>query len=352
MATIRKRGELQWQAIVKRKGHPLQSKTWNTRKEAEAWARQIESEMDRGVFVSRAEVERTTLHDLIERYRAEVLPSKRGKHFGPALKVLDVHLGTYSLAALSPKLVAGFRDKRTKAGLSASTVKKEVNLLSKMIDLAGKEWGLPLAANPCSMVSRPVEKNARDRRLQPDEERYLLASCGAPVTRLARLALETAARLGELLALRWVDVDLGRRVMLLRGIDGRGTKNDDAVRAVPLSSAAVSVLDELKDLPRSIDGRVFYQWKASDSFSKTWVRAVAHARAAYLGDCAAASREPDGAFLVDLRFHDLRHEATSRLFEKGVFDSMEVASITGHKTLQMLKRYTHLRAEDLAKKLG
>jgi len=57
-------------------------------------------------------------------------------------------------------------------------------------------------------------------------------------------------------------------------------------------------------------------------------------------------------FLSDLRFHDLRHEATSRLFEKGVFDSMEVASITGHKTLQMLKRYTHLRAEDLAKKMG
>lgn len=172
MATIRKRGELQWQAIVKRKGYPLQSKTWNTRKEAEAWARQIESEMDRGVFVSRAEVERTTLNDLIERYRVEVLPSKRGKHFGPALKVLDEHLGKYSLAALSPKLVAGFRDKRTKAGLSASTVKKEINLLSKIIDISGKEWGIALPANPCAMVSRPAEKNERDRRLEADEERY------------------------------------------------------------------------------------------------------------------------------------------------------------------------------------
>lgn len=351
MATIRKRGELQWQAIIKRRGHPLLSKTWNTRKEAEAWARQIESEMDRGVFVSRAEVERTTLNDLIERYRAEVLPGKRGKHFKPSLNVLDEHLGKYSLAALSPKLVASFRDKRTKAGLSASTVKKEINLLSKLIDLAGKEWGVPLSANPCAMVSRPIEKNARDRRLSPDEERYLLAACELHTALIARFALETAARLGELLALRWADVDTTKRVMVIRGIDERGTKSGDALRAVPLSTSAVFVLDELKKLPRGID-RVFYWWKASDSFNKTWVRAVQRARERYLADCEKSRKEPAAGFLKDLRFHDLRHEATSRLFEKGVFDGMEVASITGHKTLAMLKRYTHLRAEDLAKKLG
>lgn len=334
MATIRKRGELQWQAIIKRRGHPLVSKTWNTRKEAEAWARQIESEIDRGIFVSRIETERTTLHDLIERYRVEVLPGKRGKHFGPALKVLDEHFGKYSLAALSPKLVASFRDKRTKAGLSASTVKKEINLLSKLIDLAGKEWGVALPANPCAMVSRPVEKNTRDRRLEPGELERLLAACEPHMQAIVRFAIETAARLGELLSVKWSDVDLNKRVMIIRGIDGRGTKNGDAARAVPLSSAAVSVLDELKKLPRGIDGRVFYWWKASDSFNKSWRRATARAG------------------IEDLRFHDLRHEATSRLFEKSVFDSIEVASITGHKTLAMLKRYTHLRAEDLAKKLG
>ncbi|MCL5060271.1 MAG: site-specific integrase [Candidatus Thermoplasmatota archaeon] len=352
MATFAQRESGWWQAKIRMRGQPLASKTFPTRALAEAWAKVTEAAMLRGHYIARDDAEKTTLHDLIERYRSDVLPTKRGKHFAPSLNVLDEKLGKLALSAITSKRVAAFRDERTKAGLSASTVKKEINLLSKLIDLAGKEWGIALAANPCAMVTRPTENNARDRRLQPDEERYLLASCGGAVTRLARLALETAARLGELLALRWVDVDLGRRVMLLRGIDGRGTKNGDAVRAVPLSSAAVSVFDELKDLPRSIDGRVFYQWKASDSFSKTWVRVVARARAAYLGDCAAAGREPDGAFLVDLRFHDLRHEAVSRLFERGVFDSMEVASITGHKTIAMLKRYTHLRPEDLAKKLG
>lgn len=334
MATIRKRGDMQWQAIIKRRGYPLVSKTWNTRKEAEVWAREVESQMDRGVYVSRAEAERTTLNDLIERYRSELLPSKRGKHFGPALRVLDENLGKYSLAALSPSLVAAFRDRRTRAGLSASTVRKEISLLSKLLDLAGKEWGIPLPANPCSMVSRPVEKNARDRRLQPGEESRLLAEAEPHVALLIRLALETAARLGELLALRWQDVDVTKRVALVRGIDGRGTKSGDAVRAVPLSPAAVSALNELKAMPRGIDGRVFWWWKASDSFNKTWRRV-----------CVRAG-------VADLRFHDLRHEATSRLFERGVFDGMEIASITGHKTLAMLKRYTHLRAEDLAKKLG
>jgi len=349
MATIRKRGELQWQAIVKRKGYPLQSKTWNTRKEAEAWARQIESEMDRGVFVSRTEVERTTLHDLIERYRVEVLPSKLGKHFKPSLNVLDQHLGKYSLAALSPKLVAGLRDKRTKAGLSASTVKKEINLLSRLIDLAGKEWGIALPANPCAMVSRPVERNERDRRLEPDEERYLLAVCEPHAALLVRFALETAARLGELLAVRWRDINPDSTITI-RGIDERGTKSGDAFRSVALSPEAHSVLDELKKLPLGIDGRLFYWWKASDSFNKTWVRTLRRGRERYLADCEKAGKKPASGFLEDLRFHDLRHEATSRLFELGVFDITEVATMTGHKTLAMLKRYTHHRAGRMAKK--
>lgn len=333
MATIRKRGELQWQAIVKRKGFPGQSKTWNTRKEAEAWARQIESEMDRGVFVSRSEVERVTVAELIERYRDEVLPGLRGKGQRPALNALEAALGSYSLAALSSKIVTDYR-KRRLAIVSGDTVRKEVNLLSRLIDLAGKEWGLPLPANPCSMVSRPPPGRARERRLEGDEETRLLASCEPHMQALVRFAIETAARLGELLALRWSDVDTSRRVLVLRGIDGRGTKNGDAARAVPLSAAALVVLDDLRALPLSIDGRVFWWWKAADSFNKSWRRAAARAG------------------IEDLRFHDLRHEAASRLFEKGVFDSMEVASITGHKTLAMLKRYTHLRAEDLAKKLG
>lgn len=352
MATIRNRGPYQWQAICKRKGIGSTSKTFLTRKDAEDWAKITEAAMIRGHYIKRDDAEKTTLAELINRYRETILPTKRGKHFGPALTVLETNLGKLALSAISSKKVADFRDKRLKAGLSASTVRKEINLLSKLIDLAGKEWGITLPSNPCSMVSRPTENNARERRLSKDEERYLLKACAPPMGLLVRLALESTARLGELLSVRLQDVDLKKRVMLVRGIGGGNTKNEDPFRAVPLSTAAVTVFKELKTLPRSIDGRMFYWWKASDSFNKSWVRAVGRARKTYLEDCGNAGRKPDKGFLIDLRFHDLRHEATSRLFEKGVFDSMEVASITGHKTLAMLKRYTHLRAEDLAKKMG
>jgi len=332
MATIRKRGELQWQAIVKRKGVGFTSKTFLTKKDAEDWAKIKESEMIRGHFINNRDAEKTTLGELIERYRADVLPTKRGNGFSPALNALDAAFGRLALSAITSKRVAGYRDKRLKER-SPDTARKEINLLSKLIDLAGKEWGITIPINPCKMVSRPAAGKARDRRLEGDELKRLLSASKPHMASIIEFGVETAARLGELLSVKWADVDLKRRVMVIRGIDDRGTKNDDAYRAVPLSSRAVETLRNLKTMPRSIDGRVFYWWKASDSFNKSWRRV-----------CKRAGVE-------GLRFHDLRHEATSRLFEKGVFDSMEVASITGHKTLAMLKRYTHLRAEDLAKKM-
>lgn len=364
MATFRKKGEYQWHVQIRKKGFPTQTKTFTHKKDAEAWATAIEREMATGAFIPRQESERTTVRDLIERYRAEVLPAKRGKHFGHALGVLDGAFGQYSVAAVTPPLVATFRDDRIKAGLSASTIRKEINLLSRLLDLGAREWGVVIQANPCKLVSRPAPGKARERRLEGDELERLLAKCEPHMRALIQFAIETAARLGELLAVKWVDVDLKKRVMIVRGIDERGTKNDDAFRAVPLSTAAIEVLERLKVLPSPIgDRRVFHWWKAADSFNKSWTRAKTRAQIQYLKDkgkwhlipseYSQADIDPhaDG-FLSDLRFHDLRHEATSRLFEKGVFDSMEVASITGHKTLQMLKRYTHLRAEDLAKKLG
>ncbi|ODU49880.1 MAG: hypothetical protein ABS92_04815 [Thiobacillus sp. SCN 63-374] len=364
MATFRKKGEYQWHVQIRKKGFPTQTKTFTHKKDAEAWATAIEREMATGAFIPRQESERTTVRDLIERYRAEVLPTKRGKHFGHALGVLDGAFGQYSVAAITSPLVATFRDDRIKTGLSASTIRKEINLLSRLLDLGAREWGVVIQANPCKLVSRPAPGKARERRLEGDELERLLAKCEPHMQALIQLAIETAARLGELLAVKWGDVDLKRRVMIVRGIDERGTKNDDAFRAVPLSSAAIEVLERLRALPSPIgDRRVFHWWKAADSFNKSWTRAKTRAQIQYLKDGgkwhlipteysqADIDQHVDG-FLSDLRFHDLRHEATSRLFEKDVFDTMEVASITGHKTLQMLKRYTHLRAEDLAKKLG
>ncbi len=139
---------------------------------------------------------------------------------------------------------------------------------------------------------------------------------------IVQIALESGMRLGEIMGLKWSDVDISRQVARLAD-----TKNGTS-REVPLSSIAARILETL---PRSIDGHIF---PITDEAVKKAFR--------------GAVRRAD---IDDFRFHDLRHEATSRFFEKGL-DIMEVAAITGHKTLTMLKRYTHLRAEDLARKLG
>lgn len=326
MATIRKKGDYQWHVQVRKKGHPTQTRTFTAKTDAERWGKETEIAIERGLFFDRSVAERTTLSSLIERYREDVLPDKSGKHLAPALRQLDSVFGLYAVSGITSEMVAKHRNERLKI-VSASTIKKEINLLSKLFDLAGKEWGIPIASNPCAMVSRPVEPKGRDRRLEAGEEAALLLACrqsSVELEAIVRIALETGARLGELLKLQWKDVNLAKCTSKL--LD---TKNGED-RVIPLSTTAISVL---KSVPKHINGRIFWRWSASDSFNKTWTRACQR------------------AMLANFRFHDLRHEAVSRLFEKGL-NPIEVASVSGHKTLAMLKRYTHLRAEDLAKKLG
>ena len=356
MATIRSREDqdgitIGWQAQIKRKGFPLQVKTFRTKSEATQWATVTESEMMRGVFVSRSESERTTVDTLIDRYAREVLPTQKGGHREVSrVKHIKEGLGKYSLAALTSSLVADYRDARLKI-VGPQSVKHELGLLQRALKKGTQEWGIPLPGGiPTAMVKKPSLPNARNRRLIDDEEERLLAACGEARNAWLRpvviFAIETAMRAGEIvetwkqdpsgaldadgkhlqvkvsIGLLWKDVDLKKRTAHLPK-----TKNGEA-RMVPLSSRAVAVLEAL---PRNLDGRVF--------------------GVTYEGVKQAYDRARARASISDLRFHDLRHEATSRLFEKG-FNPMEVSAITGHKTLQMLKRYTHLRAEDLAKRMG
>ncbi|MDA8381763.1 MAG: site-specific integrase [Betaproteobacteria bacterium] len=328
MATFRQRKSGYWQAIVRRKGYPDGSKTFPTKADAERWARDVESKMDKGIFMSTTEAESTTLHEALERYEREVSALKKGR--GPESVRLRRWkadpLASRMLASIRGSDLAAYRDRRLNEGMSNNSVRLELSLIGHVFTIAAKEWGMEGLANPAARIRKPSPAKARDRRLMPGEEGRLmesLAACKSSYMRpLAALALETAMRQGELLRLRWADVDLKRRTAALSD-----TKNGDA-RVVPLSTTAVAILEAL---PTSIDGQVF---PISQSLV---VQAWGHAM--------------KRAGIEDLRFHDLRHEATSRLFEKG-FNPMEAASVTGHKTLQMLKRYTHLRAEDLAQKLG
>lgn len=324
MATIRKRGDLQWQAEVRRKDFPAQRKTFETKADADLWASTVESEMGRKVFRPSAEAERTTLAECLDRYLSEIVPLKKGASQDKS-KVNIIKADSISkkpMASIRSVDVAAYRDRRGKA-VAAATVGRELAVLSHVFNVARREWGMESLINPVESVRKPKLPKARDRRLEPGELERLLEATGSPeLGAIVLLAVETAMRRGEIAGLLRKHVDLGKRTVHLPD-----TKNGES-RTVPLSSRAV---DLLSSLPPRISGRVFGM--NPDSITQAFDRA-----------CKRAG-------INDLRFHDLRHEATSRLFEKGL-NVMEVASITGHKDIRMLGSYTHLRAEDLAKKLG
>ena len=340
MAYFRKRSGA-WEATIDKKGFKRLSRTFDTKAEAEAWAKVEESEMVRGVFVSRQESESTTLSEALDRYEREVIPSKKGA-IQESMRIRiwkRTPLANRSIASIQGKDIAAYRDARLKE-VAPNTVRHELAILSHLYTIAVKEWGMAGLLNPVQQIRAPKMPAGRDRRLLPGEMEKIIAASESPVLPdIVQFAIETGMRQSEISGMTWDMVDLKKRTMTLLV-----TKNGDK-RVVPLSSEAVRILSGLL---RRIDGKV---WGiTSHAVAVAWRRAVSRARAVYEKECKEKKEKPDTSFLVDLTFHDLRHEATSRFFEKG-FNVMEVASITGHKTLQMLKRYTHLKAEDLAKRM-
>ena len=308
------------------------ARTFDLKTEAQVWAKQIESEMDRGVFVSRTEAEGTTLAEALERYLREITPEKKpstqSRETIRARVIAETSLARRSLASIKGSDIATFIRGRQAAGLGANAIRLDLALLSHVFTVAGSAWSMESLGNPVKRIrgQRPKLPGGRTRRLVDDEHQHLIEAAsvdrGGKIGPLVTWAIETAMRRGEIAAMRWEHLDRRARVLLIPE-----TKTGTP-RRIPLSTAALAVLD---GLAQRIDGRVWGM--RPDSISQAFERV-----------CGAAGIE-------GLTFHDLRHEATSRLFEKGL-NPMEVAAITGHKTLQMLKRYTHLRAEDLVERLG
>jgi integrase len=327
MASYRQRNG-KWQARVLRDGYPDQTKTFATKADAEKWARALESEIDKGQFVSLSEAQRTTLGDLIARYLVEVTPSMKGAAEDTIrLKAMMRRtVARWSMANLSAARVAAFRDERLKE-VSAGTVIRELAYLSAIINHARREWGINVP-NPVQMVRKPQSPQARSRVLTDEDVTKLLQALEPSGRRshwtkpAVQLALATAMRRGELLSLRWEHVDLLGRTAFLSD-----TKNGES-RLVPLSTTAVQVLTEL---PRHLSGAVIpVKFFTLDAAFKRGVRR---------------------AGLDGVRFHDLRRTAITRMAEK-LPNVIELAAVSGHKSLMVLKRYYRPTAKDLAQKLG
>lgn len=341
MATIVRAPSKAWKAVIRLKGWPTIAKSFRTRRDAEDWARNTEDGMIRGVHIKRSPSEAMTIDDALDRYLAEVTPTKRtSTQYAEKMraKQLKKSLGDYSLMSLSPKIVAKYRDGRLAEGKSPSTVRLELAMLGHLYTTAIKEWGMGLVTNPVASIRRPAPGPGRNRRLSWSEARRMLKACDAHsnpmLAWIVRVALYTGMRRGEILSLTRDQVDLGRRIVRLSE-----TKNGSA-RTVPLSKRAVRVFRQALSNPvqPADTGLIFFGEPGRDGkrrpyeANRMWAEALKRAN------------------IINLRFHDLRHEAISSLVERGLSDQ-EVAAISGHKSMQMLKRYTHLRAEDLVARL-
>ena len=343
MATITKRGK-SFQVEIRKKGFPSKSRCFGTLKEAKAWALQEEGKIEASGSPLRTVRERAfpILKEAIERYCLEVTPSKKSaskevsflKFWG------ESKLAPKRLSQITPADISQLRDQLLRQGRAPSSVVRLLACLSHVFTVARLDWGLPLL-NPVESIRKPKVTNARARRPSKEELSQILANITNKELRLfVLLASETAMRRSELFQLRWEHVDLVRGYVYLRD-----TKNGEA-RVVVTSNAALEYFAQLT--PKS-EGRVF-RFKHVDTPSKAFARAVKLSRTQYVGECGEKGVEPRVCHLTNLRLHDMRHEATSAFFEKGL-SIPEVASITGHKTLAMLARYTHLTPKRLANRI-
>lgn len=324
MATIRQRSS-KWQARIRVQGAASIEKSFSNRADAEAWAKVTEADMIRGLFIKRAD-EQTTLAALIDRYAAEVSATKRGKDAESYRLAMfkATKMAKLSASRITSAMTAAWRDERIK-DVAPGTVLRELQLLAHIFTVAERDWGMHLHnGNPVEKIRKPAPGKARERALNDSERVKLLAECrkckNPWVAPVVEFALETAARRGEILSLRWAEVNLSTATARVDGKTG--------TRTIPLSSRAVALL---RDLPRSTSGVVFPV--TIETLKQAYERAVARAG------------------INDFTFHDLRHDALTRLAGLGL-NILELRAISGHTTANMLQRYVRIDPSQLARKLA
>lgn len=326
MATISKYRD-KWKCQVRRKGYPAQTQTFNTHAEAAAWGAQVEADIHRGLFAAPDKATQDmTVAQLLDRYVAEeAIHKASGSDDAQRAGTLKKALGGYGAANLTPTHLREYQLARCRIR-AAQTVVHELNLLHRAYVIAVEEWGLVLPRGIPS-TRRPKLPDGRQRRVLEHEVRAIVEDTASVELKvIVPLAVETAMRRGEMLAIQPHHVRLDKRTVLLPK-----TKNGEP-RTIPLSTRAHALLSEwIEALPEEHSGPLF----------KITGRCLTQA---FLRACRRLG-------FPDLRFHDLRHEATSRLFERGL-NVIEVSRITGHKSLVMLNRYTHLDVGSLVDKLG
>ncbi len=318
MGSIRKRSG-KYQAQIRRTGVKPISKTFVFHADAKKWLRETEGKIDRGEYGSLLPDE-ITLAQVLQRYLKEVTCHKKGapQETGRIRRLLKQTISRLAVSELTRSELAAFRDSRVQDGKRACQY--DLVIIHHALEVARKEWGLSLPINPVSQLKIPNGIRRRERRLEKGElealQKALNRSRNVYLWPAIELAIETGMRRSELLRLTWSDVCLDQHLASLKD-----TKNGYA-RTIPLTSKAINILDKLpKDSPRVLMTTEY-------ALRQAWERLVKRAG------------------IDNLRFHDLRHEAISRFFEMGL-SVPEVATMSGHKDISMLMRYTHVRTSSI-----
>ena len=289
MASILKRND-KWFVRVRKHRQPSQSKTFTIKQDAQRWAVMIERQIDQGLVgcVDKS----VTLGDLLKRYLKEVTPHKksRDKETWRIKALLKRSISGVGLPNLTSTIISNFKTLRLADG--ARTTRYDLALIRHCLEFARLEWGYYLPINPVDLVSKPKLNKPRDSRVSAyDIDKLMHALRETKVTYLKPLiliALETGLRQGELIKLLWKDVDLDSRLLKVRD-----TKNGED-RVIPLSNKSLSILESL---PRP--GKTVFNASHS-SLQNAWKRLIKRSG------------------LIDLHFHDLRHEAISRFIQRGL----------------------------------
>ena len=344
---IQKQDNGTYRVWVRRRGRST-SATFDRKADAEAYGRKAEVAIEAGASIQFRKIKSTSLGDLLRLYEKNVVSERRYpvqerqriRHW------LGTPLTNRSLDSLATADFARYRDSRKRAGLADNTVRLELAFVGRIYNLARKEWGFDGLENPLTDLQKPGGSRARERRLMPGEfyrlyKRLRRTQGNAWVAYAFALAIETTLRQGILFSLKWQWVDLQRRVIRIPAA-ARTAENKGVPPSLPLTKRAVKVLRRLLRMKAGPD--VF--GCTANAAVCAWKRVKVSARHAYEDACKRVACESDDAYLNDLRWHDLRHEGVSRLFEIGLHP-LQVQRLSGHKSMQMLLRYTHLQTDGL-----
>ena len=340
MASIQKRvhpsGTTTYRVRIRLSGSPLVSESFPTRREAKEWASKMEADVRQGRYFGKAESKEHTFSELVDRYLELAVHTKSKSFAKYKMQLLwwKNHLEDYYLCHISPSVISDCKEQllkeKTPQGTfrSQSTANRYLATLSGAFSIAVREWNW-LKENPVSKISRYKEGRSRERFLSREEIERLLSACkkskSSHLYPVALFAVCSGARKGEILGLTWDDVDFSRNTATFRD-----TKNGED-RTIPLSPILASCLLEEKKKRVILSPYVFPSGNGEKpaDIRAAWEMAVKEAG-------------------LEICFHTLRHTAASHLTMEGA-SAIEVGAVLGHKTLAMIKRYSHLSVSSTAR---